>query len=75
MEESLLQDTVADSPNTTEYIALYDSVKITMGLRNLLIQIQEELDGKCAVYEDNDGTRRLAMNGMVQKVRMLYVYS
>ncbi len=65
--KSRLQPTVADSPNAAEYIALYESSKATMGLCNLLKESRIELEDTCYVYEDNDGARRLAMNGMGQK--------
>ncbi len=34
---------------------------------NLLSEVGIELEDACIIYEDNDGTRRLAMSGMGQK--------
>ncbi len=65
--KSRLQDTVADSPNAAEYIALYDSAKAKMGLRYLFEVIGERVEGSCTIHEDNNGARRLAMDGMGQK--------
>ncbi len=65
--KSHLQSTVADSPNTAEYIALYESAVASMGLHNLLQECKMKLEDTCLLYEDNDGSRRLAMNGMGQK--------
>ncbi len=63
---SHMQSTVADSPNATECVGLYEAVVASMGIKSLL----EELGmnpGTPRIYEDNDGARRLAMNGMGQK--------
>ncbi len=38
-----------------------------MGLRNLLKESGIPLEETRIIYEDNDGSRRLAMNGMGQK--------
>ncbi len=65
--KSRLQSTVADSPNAAEYIALYESSVASVGLYNMLEQCGVTLKGTCTIYEDNDGTRRLATNGMGQK--------
>ncbi len=62
-----LQSTVADSPNAAEYIALYESAVTSMGLHNLVKECGVSLEGTCLIHEDNDGSRRLAMNGMGQK--------
>ncbi len=65
--KSHLQDTVADSPNASEYIALYEAAKESVSLHNLLNKAGLKLEGTCLVHEDNDGSRRLAMCGMGQK--------
>ncbi len=67
MWKSHLQSTVADSPNAAEYIALYESAVASTGLSNLLSEIGVELEDTCCIFEDNDGSRRLAMSGMGQK--------
>ncbi len=65
--KSHLQSTVADSPNAAEYIALYESAVASMGLHNLVKESGMILEETCKIYEDNDGSRRLAMSGMGQK--------
>ncbi len=65
--KSHLQSTVADSPNASEYIALYESAVASVSLRNLLSEIGVTLNGTCLIHEDNDGSRRLAMSGLGQK--------
>ncbi len=65
--KSHLQSTVADSPNAAEYIALYESAVASVSLHNLVSEIGIELTKTCVIYEDNNGSRRLAMDGMGQK--------
>ncbi len=54
---SHLQPTVADSPNTAEYIGLHEAAVTSMG---------HEVTPP-TLHEDNDGCRRLAIAGMGQK--------
>ncbi|MCP3667564.1 MAG: hypothetical protein GY696_34570 [Gammaproteobacteria bacterium] len=63
---SHLQPTVADSPNTAEYIALNEAAKSAVGTHNLLTEMGTDLPAPL-LLEDNDGARRLAAAGMGQK--------
>ncbi len=63
---SRLQKTVADSPNTAEYIALYEASVATVSIKNLINEMGSTTTIP-SIYEDNDGARRLAMAGMGQK--------
>ncbi len=67
MWKSHLQSSVADSPNVSEYIALHEAAMASISIHNLLSEVGIKLEGACIIYEDNDGTRRLAMSGMGQK--------
>ncbi len=62
---SHLQPTVADSPNTAEYIALHEAAVTSMSLFNLMIQMGYKVNPP-TIFEDNDGCRRLALAGMGQ---------
>ncbi len=64
---SHLQTTVADSPNASEYIALYEAAVATVGMQNLAVELGMEITHPPILHEDNDGVRRLAMRGMGQK--------
>ncbi|MCP3665672.1 MAG: hypothetical protein GY696_24775, partial [Gammaproteobacteria bacterium] len=64
---SHLQTTVADSPNASEYIALYEAAVATVGVQNLADGLGIKIDHPPTLYEDNDGVRRLATSGMGQK--------
>eukprot|EP01084_Bolivina_argentea_P051321 94407_1 len=63
--KSHLQKTVADSPNAAEYMSIYEAAVATVFIRNLLKEMGIETP-MATIHEDNDGTRRLAMNGMGQ---------
>ncbi len=63
---SHLQDAVADSPNVTEYIGIFDAATATLGIQNLLVEIGMDVKTPI-IYEDNDGARRLATDGMGKK--------
>ncbi len=63
---SHLQPTVADSPNTVEYIALNEAAKSTVGTHNLLTEMGVDVP-EPLLFEDNGGARRLAAAGMGQK--------
>ncbi len=63
---SHLKPTVADSPKAAEYIGIYEAAVAGVGTRNLLLEIGLEI-GPVTIHEDNDGTRRLATDGMGQK--------
>ncbi len=63
---SHLQDTVADSPNVAEYIGIHDAATATLGIQNLLAEIGMDVQTPI-IYEDNDGARRLATDGMGKK--------
>ncbi len=65
--KSRLQKTVADSPNTAEYIALHEAAVASVGLHNLVNELGIKIEDTCELFEDNDGSRRLAMSGMGQK--------
>ncbi len=60
-----LQKAVADSPNAAEYINLYEAAVATVSIRNLMKDMGTKTPVP-TIHEDNDGTRRLAMNGMGQ---------
>ncbi len=60
------QSTVTDSPNTAEYIGIYEVAVATMGIQNLLIELVLN-PGTPKIHEDNDGVRILTMNGTGQK--------
>ncbi len=64
---SRLQKTVADSPNTAEYIALHEAATASVGLYNMVNEIGIKVEKRCKLFEGNDGARRLAMHGMGQK--------
>ncbi len=61
-----MQSIVAESINTAEYIALYEAAVSVIGTHNLLMEMGMEKHTPI-ICEDNDGARRLAMNGMGQK--------
>ncbi len=63
---SHLQPTVADSPNTAEYIGLHEAAVTSMGILNLLAGMGHET-GPHTLREENDGCRKLALVGMGQK--------
>ncbi len=64
--KSHLQCTVADSPNTAEYIGICEAAVAAMGIKNLLVEMGTD-PGTPLIYKDNDGARQLAMSGMGQK--------
>ncbi len=64
--KSHMQSTVADSINTAEYIGLYEAAVSVIGTSNLLMEMGMDKHIPI-IYEDNDGARRLATNGMRQK--------
>ncbi len=63
---SHLQPTVADSPNTAEYIGLHEAAVTSMGISHLMAEMGHEVTPP-TLHEDNDGCRRLAIAGMGQK--------
>ncbi len=63
---SRLQKTVADSPNTAEYIGLYEASIATISIKNLIKEMGSTTTIP-SIFKDNDGARRLAMAGMGQK--------
>ncbi|MCP4317758.1 MAG: Ty1/Copia family ribonuclease HI [Hyphomicrobiales bacterium] len=63
---SHLQPTVADSPNAAEYIGLHEAAVTSIGLFNLMKQMDCKVNPP-TLHEDNDGCRRLAVAGMGQK--------
>ncbi len=65
--KSRLQPTVSDSPNATEYVALYEASQTAMGMCKMVGEVGVKLESGCYMHKDNDGSRRLAMSGMGQK--------
>ncbi len=63
---SHLQPTVADSPNTAEYIGLHEAAVASMGTSHLMTEMGHEVTPPI-LHEDNDGCRRLAIAGMGQR--------
>ncbi len=53
---------VADPPNSMEYIALHEA-----GVGNLIDELGVKVSHIPVLCDDNDGVRRLAMSGMGQK--------
>ncbi len=66
MWKSHLQSTIADSSQAAEYIALYEAAVSSMGSSNLLSELGVST-GSPTLWEDNDGSRRLATSGLGQK--------
>ncbi len=58
---------MADSPSAAEYIALHEAATESVCLYNMISEIGIKVEKQCKLFEDNDGTRRLAMHGMGQK--------
>ncbi len=63
---SHLRPTVADSPNTAEYIGLHEAAVTSMGIFHLMTEMGHEVTSP-TLHEDNDGCKRLAIAGMGQK--------
>ncbi len=63
--KSHLQSTIADSSQAAEYIALYEAAVSSMGSLNLLSELGVST-GSPTLWEDNDGSRRLATSGLGQ---------
>ncbi len=64
--KSHLQSTVADSVHAAEYIALHEAAVSAMGSINMLSELGISMDPP-TLWEDNDGSRRLATSGLGQR--------